>query len=77
MSQLTLANLSVGSSARVVGFQAQTSYTEQLQRLGLVPGTELTVVRRAPLGDPIEIRVRGYSLALRPSEANDLLLQPA
>ena len=39
---------------------------------GLVPGTQVTVLRRAPLGDPLEIRLRGYSLALRPSEAASL-----
>ncbi len=37
--------------------------------MGLLPGTELSVVRRAPLGDPIEVRLRGYSLSLRKSEA--------
>ena len=71
----TLAQLAVGSTVTVVGYRQDSAYTAQLRRLGLVPGTELTVARRAPLGDPIEIRLRGFSLALRPSEANDLLLQ--
>lgn len=44
-------------------------------RLGLIPGTELEVKRRAPLGDPIQIQFRGYSLVLRPAEAHHLLLE--
>ena len=44
-------------------------------RLGLVPGTEVEVIRRAPLGDPMEIRLRGFSLALRPSEAEALAIE--
>ncbi len=43
--------------------------------LGLIPGTVLTVKRFAPLGDPVEIRFRGFSLALRPSEARALELE--
>ena len=60
---------------RVLGYRADSPYVAQLQRLGLVPGTEIQVIRRAPLGDPMEIRLRGYSLALRPSEAAALELQ--
>ena len=50
-------------------------YAAQLMRLGLIPGTEIRVQRRAPLGDPMEIRFRGFSLALRPSEADALMLE--
>ena len=40
--------------------------------MGLTPGTEFTVERLAPLGDPIEIRVRGYAMSLRKAEADML-----
>lgn len=40
--------------------------------MGLIPGVELEVIRRAPMGDPIEIRLRGYALSLRRSEARDI-----
>ncbi|MEM9622274.1 MAG: FeoA family protein [Pseudomonadota bacterium] len=70
-----LADTPLGTHLRVVGYRNSTSYTLRLQSLGLVPGTQLQLIRRAPLGDPIEIRLRGYSLALRPSEADDLELQ--
>ena len=71
----TLSELNVGDTARVQGYQADTDYVARLIRLGLIPGTELTVKRRAPLGDPIQISFRGYSLVLRPAEANHLLLE--
>lgn len=72
---MTLSDLHAGERVRITGFSAESDYIAELQRLGLVPGTELTVQRKAPLGDPIEVRVRGYSLALRPSEANELLIE--
>ncbi len=75
----TLADLLPGTRFRVVGFhktsEELSGYTSQLMRLGLVPGTEVVVVRRAPLGDPMEIRLRGFSLALRPSEAEALEIE--
>jgi Fe2+ transport system protein FeoA len=45
--------------------------------MGLLPGTTVTLVRTAPLGDPIEIKVRGYHLSLRKSEAEFVLVEPA
>lgn len=71
----TLSELEVGDTARVQGYQADNDYVARLVRLGLIPGTELTIKRRAPLGDPIQISFRGYSLVLRPAEATDLLLE--
>ncbi len=73
-----LQDLPVGSVARVTGYQATARpYRRKLLAMGLTKGTEFTVVRRAPLGDPIEIRVRGFSLSLRKDEANALLASPA
>ena len=72
---MTLSDLHPGERVRITGFSAESNYIAELQRLGLVPGTEFTVQRKAPLGDPIEVRVRGYSLALRPAEANELLIE--
>lgn len=74
--QITLGSLDVGASARVVGYAADTDYCARLIRLGLIPGTRITLKRRAPLGDPVQIQFRGYSLVLRPAEARDLLLEP-
>jgi ferrous iron transport protein A len=76
-STLQLTDLQVGDRATVVGFRARGPYTENLIRLGLIPGTTFEVLRRAPLGDPLEIRFRGFALALRPAEAGDLLVERA
>ncbi len=72
--QVNLSNLNPGDSARVAGYSEDSPYAQKLLRLGLIPGTSVRVKRRAPLGDPIEIGFRGFSLSLRPVEACCLLL---
>lgn len=73
---LNLKQLSVGDSGRVVGFgEGNKPYRRKLLSLGLTPGTELVVTRYAPMGDPVEIRVRGFSLSLRKDEAGSLLVE--
>ena len=69
-----LSELRVGDIAHVAGYREDNAYSDRLLRLGLIPGTRLKLQRVAPLGDPVEIRFRGYSLALRPAEASCLLL---
>lgn len=71
-----LKQLSAGDVARVVGFgEGSRAYRRKLLSLGLTPGTELAVTRFAPMGDPVEIRVRGFSLSLRKHEAESLLVE--
>ncbi|MBK8208103.1 MAG: ferrous iron transport protein A [Planctomycetes bacterium] len=65
----TLADLPVGASARVITVTAQAALEQRILEMGVLPGVQLKVVRQAPLGDPIEIKVMGYSLSLRRSEA--------
>ena len=73
---INLKELAVGDCGRVVGFgEGSRSYRRKLLALGLTPGTEFTVSRYAPMGDPIEIRVRGFSLSLRKDEAASLLVE--
>lgn len=72
---VSLAQIAVGEAARVAGYSDGSAYAAQLMRLGLIPGTWVEVRRVAPLGDPVEIRFRGFSLALRPREAACLLLE--
>jgi len=74
---IALSDLRVGGRARVAGYRDAGEYCERLMRLGLIPGTLIRLEREAPLGDPVEIRFRGYALVLRPSEADCLLLEPA
>ena len=69
---MTLANLPVGAEARVVALTAQNAVTKRLMEMGVVPGVSVRVVKTAPFGDPIQIHVRGYSLAMRRSEAETI-----
>lgn len=71
--ETTLENMSIGRSGMVLGFvRGNTPYRQKLLAMGLIKGTEFEVVRVAPMGDPVEIRVRGYSLSLRKDEAKSL-----
>jgi ferrous iron transport protein A len=70
-----LRDLAIGERAAVTGFrEGARHYRQKLLAMGLTPGTELSVVRVAPLGDPVEIKVRGFSLSLRKDEADALLI---
>jgi ferrous iron transport protein A len=72
---LKLSDLEIGEEARVGEYPEMTEYCERLIRMGLIPGTTIRLERAAPLGDPVEIRFRGYALVLRPSEADCLRLE--
>jgi len=74
-SLLKLSELTVGSAAVVREFPKQGSAFLRLREMGLMPGTTLTLIRLAPLGDPIEVKVRGYNLTLRKSEAEHILVE--
>lgn len=72
----TLADLSVGARGRVIGFgKGSKEYRKKILAMGLIKGTEFTVNRVAPMGDPIEIAVRGYNLSLRKNEAMALTVE--
>jgi ferrous iron transport protein A len=76
----TLKDLQVNQQGKVARFEAtdnptQKAYKKKLLAMGLTPGTEFTVTRVAPLGDPVEILVRGFKLSLRKDEAAALLVE--
>ena len=65
-----ISEMSVGERARVVGFaETGKDYRRKLLTMGLTPGIEIGIARIAPMGDPVEIKVRGFSLSLRKEEA--------
>lgn len=65
----SLADLEPGQRGVVAGFLRFDAMVQRVMQLGLLEGTEVQVLRRAPAGDPIEIQLLGYSLSLRRSEA--------
>jgi ferrous iron transport protein A len=73
---ISLGRLQVGDSARVVSLsRADRRYREKLLAFGLTPGTLVSVERIAPLGDPLELRVRGFALSLRRGEADAVMVE--
>lgn len=64
-----LSAVAVGQRGRVTAFDLPAEHRQRLLEMGLTVGTEFQVVRFAPLGDPLEIKVRGYHLSLRKREA--------
>ena len=71
---VTLDSLPYGAAARVVSVGGEGSLALRLLEMGVVPGAPVCVIKSAPLGDPIEVRVRGYHLALRRAEAHAILV---
>lgn len=72
-----LASLTPGTSAIVAEINVPSTGRPRLMEMGLLVGTSVELVRFAPLGDPLEIKVRGYHLTLRRSEAEQILVRPA
>jgi ferrous iron transport protein A len=70
-----LHELKVGQRARVVAVQGQDSLVQRLLEMGLLEGEDVEVIGFAPLGDPIEIRLRDYRLSLRRREAACITVQ--
>ena len=66
---MTLNELGIGKTAKIVRLNGEGAVKRRIMDMGLTKGTEVTVRKVAPLGDPIEITVRGYELSLRKDEA--------
>ena len=74
--EMRLSELAPGISARVTGVEGEKDLRRRVLDMGLVPGTEVQVQRRAPLGDPVSVVFRGYELSLRLAEAQIVLVRP-
>lgn len=71
----SLAELRPGERGKVVAVAGDADAARRLMDLGLIRGTTLEVIRNAPLGDPIEVRLRGFMLSLRRSEAEHVTVE--
>jgi ferrous iron transport protein A len=71
----TLSELTVGQRSQVVEVVGTDDVSIRLLEMGLTPGVEIEVIGAAPLGDPIEIAVRGYRLSIRKTEASRVVVQ--
>lgn len=72
---IKLSELAVGATAVVREFPKTGSAFVRLREMGLLAGTRVTLVRTAPLGDPLEIKIRGYHLTLRKTEAEHVMVE--
>jgi ferrous iron transport protein A len=70
-----LTAVTIGKSATVAEINLPAAAKPRLMEMGLLVGTKVELVRFAPLGDPVEIKVRGYNLTLRRNEAEQILVQ--
>ena len=67
---MTLKEVKVGSTVRVVKLRGEGAVKRRMMDMGLTKGTEVYVRKVAPLGDPVEVTVRGYELSIRKADAD-------
>lgn len=72
--QLGLRSLSVGQRAIIDKISAEGELGRRIRDMGLIPGAELEIIGRAPLKDPVAVRLKGFTLSLRNSEADYILV---
>lgn len=75
VEDFSLDRLRSGERGIIVGYKKEEDLHHRLKELGLVAGTSVLVKRFAPLGDPMEILVRGYSLSLRKHDASKIIVK--
>lgn len=73
---MTLDQLPIGQSATVLRLNLDPSHSAQLMEMGLYEGTRVTLLRKAPMGDPLELKVGDFSLSLRTEQARGVELVP-
>jgi ferrous iron transport protein A len=73
---LPLTSLPVGASGLVTEIRVPAEHRGRLLEMGLLVGTAVDLVRFAPMGDPVEVKVRGYHLTLRKHEAEQIWVRP-
>ncbi|MEX0937545.1 MAG: FeoA family protein [Pirellulales bacterium] len=72
----SLAELRTGHRARVTRISGEGDISLRLMEMGITPGVDVSVVGCAPLGDPLELLLRGYHLSIRKSEARHVEVEP-
>jgi Fe2+ transport system protein FeoA len=72
---MTLDQLPLGQSAKVTKLSGAPAVRRRLMEMGITPAAMVEAVRRAPLGDPLDVKIRGYHLSLRREEASAVEIQ--
>ena len=74
-NQTLLSSLGVRDRGRILGFELPPDHRQRLLEMGVTVGAQFEVIRFAPMGDPMEIKVRGYRLSLRKREAAGIRIE--
>ncbi len=72
---ISLSKLKIGQECRIISVAGTDEFKGRLLDMGFTPETKVTLKRKAPLGDPIIIALRGYELALRRSDADNIIIE--
>jgi ferrous iron transport protein A len=77
MPEINLRQMAINQSGTITAVRVSGELGRRIREMGLVPGTEITVKQRAPLNDPVALRVMGGTLTLRNSEADHIMVEVA
>ncbi len=73
---MEIKDFEVGSNLKVIGYdKSKKAYRQKLLSMGLVRGVEFKLVRVAPMGDPVELKIKSFNLSLRKDEAASLIVE--
>ena len=72
---MTLKDLEIGSSAIITSVGGEGALRQHFLDMGVIPGAEVTLIKYAPMGDPMELRIHGYELTLRVADAAKIGIQ--
>ena len=72
---MTLRDLKPGETAKVIAINAEGTFKRRIMDMGITTGVSIKLVKVAPLGDPVEVTVRGYQLSLRKDEAASIQVE--
>lgn len=75
MPKINLRNMSINQKGTIVAVKVGGELGRRIREMGLVPGTEITIKQRAPLYDPVALRVMGGTLTLRNNEADHIVVE--
>jgi ferrous iron transport protein A len=75
MKEVTLGQMNPNEKGKIIQIKGVGSARRRILDMGMVPGAELEVIKRAPLGDPIEFKIKGYNLTLRKNEADRIIVE--
>ncbi len=74
--KLSLRRLKVNQRAKIVSVRATGELGRRIRDMGLIPGVEIQVIGRAPLKDPVALRIKDFTLTLRNNEADHIFVEP-